>query len=42
VDFDETDQILIRYSAFDRERSRTVHQLFTDFEKVYDSVRSEV
>jgi hypothetical protein len=38
------DQLLIRFSAFVRYwrkmgYNETVHQLFTDFKKVYDSVR---
>jgi hypothetical protein len=48
VDFDITDQLLIRFSAFIRywrkkwEYTETVHQLFIDFKKAYDSVRREV
>jgi hypothetical protein len=47
VDFDVTDQLLIRFSAFFRFWKKvgvhgTVHQLFIDFKKVYDSVRREV
>jgi hypothetical protein len=48
VDFNITDQLLIRFSAFVRywkknwEYNETVHQLFTDFKKAYDSVRREV
>jgi hypothetical protein len=47
VDFDITDQLLNRLSAFVRywekwEYSETVHQLFIDFKKAYDSVRREV
>jgi hypothetical protein len=47
VDFDVTDQLLIRFSAFirywrKREYNETVHQLFIDFKKAYDSVRREV
>jgi hypothetical protein len=48
VDLDVTDQILIRFSAFVRywkkkwEYNETVHQLFIDFKKAYDSVRREV
>jgi hypothetical protein len=38
VDFDVTDQLLIRYSEY----MEGVHQLFIDFEKAYDSVRKEV
>jgi hypothetical protein len=48
VGFAVTDQLLIRLSAFvgywrkKWEYSETVHQLFIDFKKVYDSVRREV
>jgi hypothetical protein len=48
VGFDVTDQLLIRFSAFVRywrknwEYNETVHQLFIDFKKAYDSVRREV
>jgi hypothetical protein len=48
VGFDVTDQLLIRYFAFVREwrknweYNETVHQLFIDFKKAYDSVRREV
>jgi hypothetical protein len=48
VDFDVTEQLLIRFSVFVRYRKKkweyneTVHQLFTDFKKAYDSVRMEV
>jgi hypothetical protein len=48
VGFDITDQLLIRFSAFLRywrkkwEYNETVHQLFKDFKKAYDSVRREV
>jgi hypothetical protein len=48
VGSDITDQLLIRFSAFIRywrkkwEYSKTVHQLFIDFKKAYDSVRKEV
>jgi hypothetical protein len=48
VGFDVTDQLLIRFSAFvrywkkNREYNETVHQLFIDFKKAYDSVRREV
>jgi hypothetical protein len=48
VDFDVTDQLLIRFSSFIRywekkwEYNETVHQLFIDFKKAYDSVRREV
>jgi hypothetical protein len=48
VDFDVTDQLLIRFFAFVRycrrkkwEYNETVHQLFVDFKKAYDSVRRE-
>jgi hypothetical protein len=45
---DVTDQLLIRFSAFirywtnNKSTMRTVHQLFIDFKKAYDSVRREV
>jgi hypothetical protein len=48
VGFDVIDQLLIRFSAFVRywrrawEYSETVHQLFVDFKKAYDSVKREV
>jgi hypothetical protein len=48
VDFDVTDQLLIRYSASVRYwknwhyNRTTVHQLFIDIKKVYDSHRREV
>jgi hypothetical protein len=47
VDFDVTDQLLIRFSALVEYRKRrdyneTVHQLIVDFTKAYDSVRREV
>jgi hypothetical protein len=47
VDFDVTGQLLIRFSAFNRywekvEYNETVHQLFVDFKKAYDSVRRGV
>jgi hypothetical protein len=48
VDFDETGQLLIIYSAFVKylrkkwEYNEAVHQLFIDFKKAYDSVRREV
>jgi hypothetical protein len=49
VGFDVTDQLLIRFSAFTRywqtkkwEYNKTVHQLFIDLKKAYDSVRREV
>jgi hypothetical protein len=47
VGFDITDQLLIRFFAFvilERkwEYNETVHQLFVDFKKAYDSVRREV
>jgi hypothetical protein len=46
-DFNVTDQLLIRFSAFIRYRKKkleyeTVFQLFVDFKKSYDSVRREV
>jgi hypothetical protein len=48
VGFDVTDQLLIRSFAFVRywrkkwEYNETVHQLYVDFKKAYDSVRREV
>jgi hypothetical protein len=48
VGFDIIDQLLIRFSAFIRywrkkwEYNETVHQLFIDFKKAYDSVRKEI
>jgi hypothetical protein len=48
VEFDATGQLLIIYSAFIKyyekkwEYSKAVHQLFMNFKKAYDSVRSEV
>jgi hypothetical protein len=45
VGFDVTDQLLIRFSAFVRywrKNNETVHQLFKDFKKAYDSVKREV
>jgi hypothetical protein len=48
VCFDVTDQLLIRFSVFvkywrkKREYNKTIHQLFIDFKKAYDSVRREV
>jgi hypothetical protein len=44
VDFDVTDQLLIRFSAFIRywRDNETVHQLYIDLKKAYDSVRREV
>jgi hypothetical protein len=48
VGFDVTDQLLIRFSTFVRywrkkwEYNETVHRLFIDFKKTYDSVRREV
>jgi hypothetical protein len=48
VDFGIIDQRLIKFSISGRywrkkwEYSGTVHQLFIDFKKAYDSVRSEV
>jgi hypothetical protein len=45
VDFDVTEQLLIRFSALDTGRkweyNETVHQLFVDFKKAYDTVRQE-
>jgi hypothetical protein len=46
VDFNVTDQLHIRDSAFVKywkkwEYNETVHQLFIDFKKAYDSVRWE-
>ena len=47
--FDTTSQLLIIYSAFIKylkkkkwEYNETVHHLFIDFKKAYDSVRREV
>jgi hypothetical protein len=48
VGFDVTDQLLIRYFAFVShwrkkwEYNETVHQLFIDFKKAYDSARVEI
>jgi hypothetical protein len=49
VGFDITDQLLTRFSAFVRywrekkwEYNKTVHRVFIDFKKAYDSVRKEV
>jgi purine nucleoside phosphorylase len=45
VDFDIIDQLLIRFSAFSEKKlayNETVHQLFIDFKKAYDSVRREI
>ena len=48
VDFDATDQLLTIYYAFVKylrkkwEYNDTVHQLFIDFKKAYDSARREV
>jgi hypothetical protein len=48
VGFDVTDQLLIRSFAFVRywrkklKYNETVHQLFVDFKKAYDTVRREV
>jgi hypothetical protein len=47
VGFDVTDQLLIRFSAFVRYcrqngNNETIHQLFIDFKKAYDSVWREV
>jgi hypothetical protein len=48
VDFDETGQLLVIYSAFVKylrkkwEYNEAVHQLFMGFKKAYDSVRRDV
>jgi predicted helicase len=48
VDFDVTDQVLIRFSAsvkYSRKKweyNETVHQLFIDFKEACDSMRKEV
>jgi hypothetical protein len=48
LDFEITDQLLIRFCVFvkywreKREYNETVHQLFINFKKVYDSVGGEV
>jgi hypothetical protein len=48
VDFNVTDQLLIRFSSFVRywrkkwEYNETVHQLFIEFKKAFNSVRREV
>jgi hypothetical protein len=44
VDFDVTDQLLIRFSALVKkwEYNKIVHQVFVDYKKAYDSVRREV
>jgi hypothetical protein len=48
VDFNITDQLLIRFSSFIKywrkkwEYTETVYQLFIDFKKAYDSVTREV
>jgi hypothetical protein len=47
VGFKETDELVIRFSAFTtywRKHGNTmrVHQLFINFKKAYDSVRREV
>jgi hypothetical protein len=48
VGFDVIDQLLIKFSTFARywrkkwEYNETAHQLFLDFKKAYDSVRTEV
>jgi hypothetical protein len=46
VSFNITDHLLIRFSAFVRywkklEHNETIHRLFTDFKRAYDSVRRE-
>jgi hypothetical protein len=41
VDFDITDQIFCD-TYWRKEYNETVHQLFIDFKKAYDSVRREV
>jgi hypothetical protein len=46
IGFKIANQLLIRFSTFVLEKilecSETVHQLFTDFKKAYDSMRREV
>jgi hypothetical protein len=46
VDFDVTHQLQISFSAFvsywRKNGNKTVHQLFIDFKKAYDSMRREV
>jgi hypothetical protein len=48
VGSDVIEQLLIRFSCIrqilekKREYSETVHQLFIDFKKIYDSVKREV
>jgi hypothetical protein len=48
VSYDVTDQLLIRFSAYvrycrnKREYNETVHELFIDLKKAYDSVTREV
>jgi hypothetical protein len=45
VGFDITDKLLIRFPAFLEKKweyNETVHQLFIDFKKAYESVRREV
>jgi len=44
VDFAIKDELLIRYSAFIRSwrKNETVHQLFINFKKAYDSVSRDV
>jgi hypothetical protein len=44
IDFDVTDQLLIRFSAFLRywRENETVHQLFIDFKRAHDSLIVEV
>jgi hypothetical protein len=46
--FNIIDQVLVRFSAFVRycrkkwEYNETIHQLFINFKKAYDSVRKDV
>ena len=48
MDFEAAGQLLVIYSAFVKhlrkkwEYNEAVHQLFMDFKKAYDSVRTEV
>jgi len=42
MDFNVTDQLLVTYSSFrNKSYSVTAHQLFRNFKKAYDSVRSQ-